>query len=126
MSLVLQMRNERAGLVAQVQALAKIEADGGSLNAEQLQQFTTSSGCYRYRRSQQLVLFTQFQNCLAGRRYSGHRFGCIGKSLRHRSQENSGLPFNERRSQPGSGAELVVDRLPRHSGPLPHRNHGDA
>lgn len=41
MSLVLQMRNERAGLVAQVQALAKIEADGGSLSAEQLQQFTS-------------------------------------------------------------------------------------
>ncbi|MFV3383112.1 phage major capsid protein [Pseudomonas sp. NY15354] len=41
MSLVLQMRNERAGLVAQVQALAKIEAEGGSLNAEQLQQFTS-------------------------------------------------------------------------------------
>lgn len=41
MSLVLQMRNERAGLVTQVQALAKIEADGGSLSAEQLQQFTS-------------------------------------------------------------------------------------
>ncbi|HGM5579280.1 TPA: phage major capsid protein [Pseudomonas putida] len=41
MSLVLQMRNERAGLVAQVQALAKIEADGGSLSVEQLQQFTS-------------------------------------------------------------------------------------
>ncbi|AUY33567.1 MULTISPECIES: phage major capsid protein [Pseudomonas] len=41
MSLVLQMRNERAGLVAQVQTLAKIEADGGSLSAEQLQQFTS-------------------------------------------------------------------------------------
>lgn len=41
MSLVLQMRNERAGLVAQVQALAKIEAEGGSLSAEQLQQFTS-------------------------------------------------------------------------------------
>lgn len=41
MSLVLQMRNERAGLVAQVQVLAKIEAEGGSLNAEQLQQFTS-------------------------------------------------------------------------------------
>lgn len=41
MSLVLQMRNDRAGLVAQVQALARIEADGGSLSVEQLQQFTT-------------------------------------------------------------------------------------
>ena len=41
MSLVLQMRNERAGLVTQVQALAKVEADGGSLSAEQLQQFTS-------------------------------------------------------------------------------------
>ena len=41
MSLVLQMRNERAGLVAQVQALAQIEAGGGSLSAEQLQQFTS-------------------------------------------------------------------------------------
>ncbi|QIH09273.1 MULTISPECIES: phage major capsid protein [unclassified Pseudomonas] len=40
MSLVLQMRNERAGLVAQVQTLAKIEADGATLSAEQLQQFT--------------------------------------------------------------------------------------
>lgn len=41
MSLVLQMRNERAGLVAQVQALAQIEAGGGSLSGEQLQQFTS-------------------------------------------------------------------------------------
>lgn len=40
MSLVLQMRSERAGLVAQVQALAQIEATGGSLTAEQLSQFT--------------------------------------------------------------------------------------
>lgn len=40
MSLVLQMRSERAGLVAQVQALAKVEAEGGSLTAEQLGQFT--------------------------------------------------------------------------------------
>lgn len=41
MSQVLQMRNERAGLITQVQALAKIEADGGSLSAEQLEQFTS-------------------------------------------------------------------------------------
>lgn len=40
MSLVLQMRSERAGLVAQVQALAKVEAEGGSLSTEQLGQFT--------------------------------------------------------------------------------------
>ncbi|MGP6423909.1 phage major capsid protein [Pseudomonas pharyngis] len=40
MSLVLQMRSERAQLVAQVQALAKIETDGASLSAEQLAQFT--------------------------------------------------------------------------------------
>ncbi|AZC55428.1 phage major capsid protein [Pseudomonas chlororaphis] len=40
MSLVLQLRSERAGLVAQVQALAKIEAEGGALTAEQLAQFT--------------------------------------------------------------------------------------
>lgn len=39
MSLVLQLRSERAGLVAQVQALAKIEAEGGSLSAEQLTKF---------------------------------------------------------------------------------------
>jgi len=39
MSLVLQLRSERAGLVAQVSALAKIEAEGGSLSAEQLKQF---------------------------------------------------------------------------------------
>lgn len=41
MSLVLQMRSERASLNAQLQALAKIEADGGSLSAEQLSQFTS-------------------------------------------------------------------------------------
>ena len=40
MSLVLQMRSERAQLVTQVQALAKIESDGGSLSVEQLAQFT--------------------------------------------------------------------------------------
>lgn len=40
MSLVLQMRSERAQLVAQVTALAKVESDGGSLSAEQLAQFT--------------------------------------------------------------------------------------
>ncbi|WP_166359291.1 phage major capsid protein [Pseudomonas akapageensis] len=40
MSLVLQMRSERAQLVAQVQALAQIEAGGGNLSAEQLAQFT--------------------------------------------------------------------------------------
>jgi HK97 family phage major capsid protein len=34
------MRSERAGLVAQVQALAKVEAEGGSLSTEQLGQFT--------------------------------------------------------------------------------------
>jgi HK97 family phage major capsid protein len=34
------MRSERAGLVAQVQALAKVEAEGGSLSAEQLGQFS--------------------------------------------------------------------------------------
>jgi len=41
MSQVLQMRNERAGLITQVQALAKIEADGAALSAEQLEQFTS-------------------------------------------------------------------------------------
>ena len=41
MSLVLQMRSERAKLNDQLQALAKIEADGGSLTAEQLSQFTS-------------------------------------------------------------------------------------
>lgn len=40
MSLVLQMRSERAQLVAQVTALAKIEGDGGVLSVEQLAQFT--------------------------------------------------------------------------------------
>lgn len=40
MSLVTQLRSERAQLVVAVQALAKIEADGGSLTAEQLTQFT--------------------------------------------------------------------------------------
>jgi HK97 family phage major capsid protein len=40
MSLVLQMRSERAQLVAQVTALAKIEGDGGMLSVEQLAQFT--------------------------------------------------------------------------------------
>ncbi|WP_416311161.1 phage major capsid protein [Pseudomonas sp. W03] len=39
MSLVLQMRSERASLNTQLQALAKIEADGGTLSAEQLTQF---------------------------------------------------------------------------------------
>lgn len=41
MSKVLQLRSERAELNTQLQALAKIEADGGSLNAEQLQDFTS-------------------------------------------------------------------------------------
>lgn len=41
MSLVLQMRSERAELNTKLQALAKIEADGGSLNAEQLAEFTS-------------------------------------------------------------------------------------
>lgn len=40
MSLVTQLRSERAQLNEQIQALAKIEADGGSLSAEQLTQFT--------------------------------------------------------------------------------------
>ena len=40
MSLVLQMRSERAQLVTQVQALAKIEAGGVNLTVEQLAQFT--------------------------------------------------------------------------------------
>lgn len=40
MSLVTQLRSERAQLVVSVQALAKIEAEGGSLTAEQLTQFT--------------------------------------------------------------------------------------
>lgn len=39
MSLVTQLRSERATLNASIQALAKIEADGGSLTAEQLTQF---------------------------------------------------------------------------------------
>ncbi|WDH24101.1 phage major capsid protein [Pseudomonas chlororaphis] len=39
MSLVLQMRSERATLVAQVQALAQIEASGVALTADQLTQF---------------------------------------------------------------------------------------
>jgi HK97 family phage major capsid protein len=39
MSLVTQLRSERATLNASIQALAKIEADGGSLAAEQLTQF---------------------------------------------------------------------------------------
>ncbi|WP_371369963.1 phage major capsid protein [Pseudomonas sp. QL9] len=39
MSLVLQMRRERAELNDQLQALAKIEADGGTLTAEQMTQF---------------------------------------------------------------------------------------
>lgn len=41
MSLVLQMRSERAELNNKLQALAKIEATGGSLNAEQLAEFTS-------------------------------------------------------------------------------------
>lgn len=41
MSKVLQLRSERAELNTKLQALAKIEADGGSLNAEQLQEFTS-------------------------------------------------------------------------------------
>lgn len=40
MSLVLQMRSERATLVASITALAQIEAAGGTLSAEQLSQFT--------------------------------------------------------------------------------------
>src|SRR5690606_34931043 len=39
MSQVLKLRNERAQLNTQLQALAKIEADGGALSAEQLAQF---------------------------------------------------------------------------------------
>ncbi|MDG9925441.1 MULTISPECIES: phage major capsid protein [unclassified Pseudomonas] len=41
MSKVLQLRSERAELNTKLQALAKIEADGGSLNAEQLEEFTS-------------------------------------------------------------------------------------
>ncbi|PZW65255.1 HK97 family phage major capsid protein [Pseudomonas sp. URMO17WK12:I1] len=41
MSLVLQMRSERAELNNKLQALAKIEASGGSLSAEQLAEFTS-------------------------------------------------------------------------------------
>ena len=41
MSLVLKLRSERAQLNTSLQALAKIEADGGSLNAEQLAEFTS-------------------------------------------------------------------------------------
>lgn len=41
MSLVLQMRSERAELNNKLQALAKIEATGGSLSAEQLAEFTS-------------------------------------------------------------------------------------
>lgn len=41
MSLVLKLRSERAELNTQLQALAKIEAEGGSLNAEQLAEFTS-------------------------------------------------------------------------------------
>lgn len=40
MSLVTQLRSERAQLNGQIQALAKIEVDGGTLSAEQLAQFT--------------------------------------------------------------------------------------
>lgn len=40
MSLVLKLRSERAELNTTLQALAKIEADGGNLSAEQLTQFT--------------------------------------------------------------------------------------
>jgi len=39
MSLVTQLRSERAKLNEQIQTLARIEVDGGSLNAEQLAQF---------------------------------------------------------------------------------------
>ncbi|MFI8736579.1 phage major capsid protein [Ectopseudomonas toyotomiensis] len=41
MSLVLQMRSERAELNTKLQALAKIEATGGSLDAEQLAEFAS-------------------------------------------------------------------------------------
>lgn len=41
MSLVLQMRSERAELNTKLQALAKIESTGGILSSEQLQEFTT-------------------------------------------------------------------------------------
>lgn len=41
MSKVLQLRSERAELNTKLQALAKIEAEGGSLNAEQLTEFTS-------------------------------------------------------------------------------------
>ncbi|MCS3467402.1 HK97 family phage major capsid protein [Pseudomonas sp. JUb42] len=39
MSLVTQLRSERAKLNEQIQALARIEGEGGALNAEQLKQF---------------------------------------------------------------------------------------
>ncbi len=39
MSKVLQLRSERAQLNTELQALAKLEADGTSLNAEQLAKF---------------------------------------------------------------------------------------
>lgn len=41
MSLVTQLRSERAQLNTQLQALAKKEADGATLSAEELQQFTS-------------------------------------------------------------------------------------
>ncbi|WP_313315276.1 phage major capsid protein [Stutzerimonas nitrititolerans] len=41
MSKVLQLRSERAELNTKLQALAKLEADGANLSAEQLQEFTT-------------------------------------------------------------------------------------
>lgn len=40
MSLVLKLRSERAELNTKLQALAKIESEGGSLDADQLKQFT--------------------------------------------------------------------------------------
>ncbi|MGP5513825.1 phage major capsid protein, partial [Pseudomonas helleri] len=41
MSLVLQLRSERAKINTTLQALAKLEAGGEALSAEQLSQFTT-------------------------------------------------------------------------------------
>ncbi len=69
MNKIEELRRQRAGINTQVQALAQIEMDGGTLSAEQLEQFTglqaqfdeLSASIQRLEAAERLAATTRFR-----------------------------------------------------------------
>ncbi|MDU9391547.1 phage major capsid protein [Pseudomonas sp. zfem002] len=124
MSLVLQMRNERAGLVAQVQVLAKIEADGGSLTAEQLQQFTSletqindlSAKIKRAETAEQLAAASAVPVNESARGVTGPPAGSISGPFSEKAKPGTGMAQMARLLAAAQGNQQMAAQLAKDGG----------